>query len=48
MRTQIETHHRFVDYKADFDGPIRDRAYAPMSELGISAKADKTVQNYAE
>ena len=35
---QVNTHHLFVDYKADFDSPIRDRVYAAMSELGIPAK----------
>ena len=35
---QIDTHHLFVDYKAAFDSPIRDRVYAVMAELGIPAK----------
>ena len=30
--------HHFVDYKAAFDSPIRDRVFAAMSELGIPAK----------
>ncbi|XP_051859298.1 uncharacterized protein LOC127565328 [Drosophila albomicans] len=35
---QIDTYHLFVDYKAAFDSPRRDRLYAAMSELGIPAK----------
>lgn len=35
---QIDTYHLFVDYKAAFDSPLRDRLYAAMSELGIPAK----------
>ncbi|XP_043065425.1 uncharacterized protein LOC122320881 [Drosophila ficusphila] len=35
---QIDTHHLFVEYKAAFDSPRRDRLYAAMSELGIPAK----------
>ncbi|XP_051864351.1 uncharacterized protein LOC127566365 [Drosophila albomicans] len=30
---QIDTYHLFVDYKAAFDSPRRDRLYAAMSEL---------------
>ncbi|XP_060665650.1 uncharacterized protein LOC132797914 [Drosophila nasuta] len=35
---QIDTYHLFVDYKAAFDSPRRDRLYAAMSELDIPAK----------
>ncbi|XP_070136101.1 uncharacterized protein [Drosophila bipectinata] len=35
---QIDTYHLFVDYKAAFDSPRRDRLYAVMSELGIPVK----------
>ncbi|XP_051864305.1 uncharacterized protein LOC127566314 [Drosophila albomicans] len=35
---QIDTYHLFVDYKAAFDSPRRDRLYAAMSELGIPPK----------
>ncbi|XP_051864248.1 uncharacterized protein LOC127566265 [Drosophila albomicans] len=34
----IDTHHLFVDYKAAFDSPTRERLYATMSEFGIPAK----------
>ena len=36
--TQVDTYHLFVDYKAAFDRPVRDRVFSAMSELGISAK----------
>ena len=36
--TQGNTHHLFVDYIVAFDSPIRNRAFAAMSELGIPAK----------
>ncbi|XP_060665232.1 uncharacterized protein LOC132797512, partial [Drosophila nasuta] len=32
---QIDTYHLFVDYKAAFDSPRRDRLYAAMSSLGV-------------
>ena len=35
---QVDKHHLFINYKAAFDGPIRDRVFAAMSELGILAK----------
>ena len=35
---QDRTHHLFVDFKAAFDSPVRNRVYAAMSELGIPAK----------
>ena len=35
---QDKTHHLFVDFKAAFDSPVRDRVYTAMSELGIPAK----------
>lgn len=35
---QIDTYHLFVDFKAAFDSPLRDRLFATMSELGIPAK----------
>ena len=36
--TQVDAHHLFVEYKACFDSPIRDRVFAAMSELSITAK----------
>ena len=45
------THYIFVDYKAAFDNPIRNCAFAKMSELGIPAKLIRlcriTLENYA-
>ena len=38
---QDKKHHLFVDIKAAFDIPARDRVYAAMSELGIPAKLIK-------
>ena len=35
---QIDTYHLFVDYKAAFDSPIREKLYEAMSELGIPTK----------
>ena len=37
-QNQIDTHYQFVDYKAAFDSPIRDRVCTVMAELGIPAK----------
>ena len=34
---QVKTHHLFVDFKAAFHSPVRDRVYNAMSELGIPA-----------
>ena len=36
-KKQVDTHYLFVEYKAAFDSPIRDRIFAAISELGISA-----------
>ncbi|KAI8121895.1 Craniofacial development protein 2 [Lucilia cuprina] len=38
MERKIDTHHVFVDYKAAFDTPIREKFYVAMSELGIPTK----------
>ena len=35
---QDKIHHIFVEFQAAFDGPVRDRVYTAMSELGIPAK----------
>ena len=35
---QNRTHYLFVDFRAAFDSPVRDRVYTAMSELGIPAK----------
>ena len=35
---QIDTYHLFVDYKAAFDSPIREKFYEAISELGIPTK----------
>ena len=36
--TQVDTHHLFINYKAAFDNPIRDRVFAAISELDVPAK----------
>ena len=38
LEKQIDTYHLFVDYKAAFDSPIREKLYEAMSELGIPTK----------
>ena len=42
---QDKTQHLFVDFKAAFDSPIRDRVLSAMSEL---CEADKALQNGVE
>ena len=35
---QVDKQHIFVDYKAAFESPLRDRVYAAMSELDLPTK----------